>query len=249
MDRLLTTGELARRLGVSLPRVHRAVKAGIITPVGCNARGHLLFAPSAEALLRARWGAAPRVADLSHSQTVVLAALARRPNGLRSARAVARAAGISPTAAAHALAALRQRGVVHRQRILVAEGSAREVENWLIAWQAPEWRRIAPTIHRTRLPEPRSTARRRPPRRLPRRLWHLFWDVNPARTDLRRYADDVARRVLEARDARALAWLARTMPAETLRQIAERPGRVPAEARRLARILARGADDTSGERP
>ena len=247
MDTLLTTGQLARRLETTVPRVHRAVKAGIIAPVGRNARGHLLFDPGAEAALRARWGVAPRVADLSHSQTLVLAALGRRPYGLRSARAVARAAGISPTTATHALQALRRRGLVRHQRILVAEGRAKEVENWSVVWRAPEWRQIAPAIHRTQLSEPVPKARR-PSRRLPRRLWHLFWDVNPARTDLRRYADDVARRVLEARDPRALAGLARTMPAEVLQQVAERQGRVTPEVRRLAGMLARGSEDDRGER-
>jgi hypothetical protein len=247
MDTLLTTGQLARRLETTVPRVHRAAKAGVIVPVGRTARGHLLFDPGAKAALRARWGVAPRVADLSHTQTLVLAALARRPNGLRSARAVARAAGVSPTTAAHALQALRRRGLVRHQRILVAEGRAKEVENWSVVWRSPEWRRIAPAIHRTELSEPALKARR-PPRRLPRRLWHLFWDVNPARTDLRRYGDDVARRVLEARDSRALAWLARTMPPEVLQAVAEKPGRVTPDVRRLAGMLARGSEDAKGER-
>lgn len=247
MDTLYTTGQLARRLETTVPRVHRAVKAGIIVPVGRNARGHLLFDPGAEAALRARWGVAPPVVDLSRSETLVLAALARRPYGLRSARAVARAAGVSPTTAAHALDALRQRGLVRHQRTLVAEGRAKEVENWSVVWRSPEWRRIAPAIHRTQLSEPVPKAHR-PPRRLPRRLWHLFWDVNPARTDLRRYGDDVVRRVLEARDPRALAWLARTMPTEALQAVVEKPGRVTSEVRRLAGMLARGSEDDRGER-
>jgi MarR family len=245
MDTLLTTGQLARRLATTVPRVHRAEKVGLITPVGRNARGHLLFDPGAETALRARWGVAPRVADLSHSQTLVLAALGRRPNGLRSARAVARAAGVSPTTATHALQALRQRGLVRHQRILVAEGGVREVENWSVEWCSPEWRRIAPAIHRTQLSEPVPKARH-PPRRLPRRLWHLFWDVNPARIDLGRRNDYVARRVLEVGDPRAVAWLARTLPREALQAVAEKPCRVTPEVRRLARALAGGSGDSQG---
>jgi DNA-binding transcriptional ArsR family regulator len=237
MDTLLTTGQLARRLSTTIPRVHRAVKAGIISPVGCNTRGHLLFDPVAEEALCRRWGVAPQVAELSRSETLVLAALARRPFGLRSARAVARAAGTSPTVAARALAALREHGLVRLRRLLVAEGEAREVDNWSVEWRSPEWRRIAPAIHQTKLPEPQRNVAHQP-RRLPKRLWHLFWDVNPARTDLNHYADFVIKRVLEAGDPRALAWLVQTMPAEALRSVARKPGRLKPEVRRLAETLS-----------
>jgi DNA-binding Lrp family transcriptional regulator len=239
MDTLLTTGQLAQRLNASVPRIHRAVKAGVIVPAGRNMRGHLLFDESAERVLRSRWGAIPRIGDLSRSQTQVLAALARRPNGLRSVRAVAREAGISPTAAAHALDALQQRGLVRHRRILVAEGVAREVDNWSVQWLAPEWQRIAPLIHKVELPEPAPRLAKRP-QRLPRRVWHLFWDVNPARVDLDRHADYVINRVLEAGDSRAVAWLIQAYPPDALRSVAAKPGRISPEVRRFARALAGG---------
>ena len=55
------------------------------------------------AALAQELGVVVPVADLRRSQVQVLAALARAPRGLRSGRAVARAAGLSPTAAMRAL--------------------------------------------------------------------------------------------------------------------------------------------------
>ncbi|HEY7779656.1 MAG TPA: hypothetical protein VIC85_05545 [Ktedonobacterales bacterium] len=250
MDRssaTITTAELARRLMTSAPRVRRAAHAGIIAPVGRDARGRPLFTSKAEDALRARWGVAPPAAELSRTERFVLAALVRHPFGLRSARAVARVAGVSPTAASHALAALRDRRLVRQRRLVVAEGRAREVENWSIAWREPAWWRVAPDIDRVDLPAPvRRPRAAGPPRRLPRRLWHLFWDVNPASVDLRRHAEYVAARVLAYGDRRAVGWLVRTVPPEALRAVGRGPGRVSPEVRRLARALAgdsRAGDD------
>jgi hypothetical protein len=238
----LTTGELARRLGTTIPRVHRAVRAGVIVPVGRGARGYLLFAPEAEDALRARWGMTIPVAGRSRAEVFVLAALARRPFGLRSARAVARLAGVSPTVAGRALTTLAQSGLVRQRHLIITEGRTREVDNWSVAWRAPEWWLLAPLIARVRLPEssPRSRARVPVglPRRLPRRLWHLFWDSHPAGLDPRRHPEYVAARVLEYGDRRALAWLVRTYPPAVLRALGRKPSRLSAEVRGLARALA-----------
>lgn len=214
----------------------------MVTPAGRNVRGSLLFDHDAEETLRARWGITPRVADLSRSEVLVLAALARWPFGLRSARAVARTAGVSPTVAARVLERLRERGLVQHRRLLVAEGHAREVDNWSIEWRSPDWWRLAAAVARTPLPESAPHARAaRPPRRVPRRFWHLFWDANPASVDLRRHSDYVVARVLEFGDRNAVAWLVASLPAEAFHSVARKSStRLKPEVRRLADALARG---------
>jgi DNA-binding Lrp family transcriptional regulator len=242
MDSLMTTRQLAERLGTSVPRMHRAVKAGVIAPASRGARGRLLFDQIAEDTLRARWGITPPVAGLTRSEALVLAALARWPFGLRSARAVARQAGLSPTVAARVLTRLRERGLVRQRHLLVAEGHAREVENWSIEWRSPEWWRLAAAVDRIYPPTFAGTRKAIPrqPRRVPRRFWHLFWDVNPESIDLRRHADYVVARVLEFGDRNALAWLVVALPAEAFRSVARKSDRLPPEVRRLADVLARG---------
>lgn len=245
MDKLLTTGKLARGLGTTVPRVMRAVRAGIIVPVGRTPGGHLRFDARAVETLRRHWGSVARVADLSASEMRVLAALARRSFGLRTARGVARAAGVSPTTAARTLDALRRRDLVARRQRVIAEGRVKTVETWMIQWRSPVWWQIAPAIHRVILPES-AHPRTRIPRGLPKRFWHLFWDVNPASTDLRRHADFVVTRVLESGDPRAVAWLVTTFPRAALRAVAVRPGRIKPEVRRLAMALAGGPDERIG---
>ena len=78
--------------------------------------------------LRAHLGVLTAAPGLSRVETQVLAALARAPRGLLSARSVARRAGVSPTAATHALSALEERGLVRREREIAALGHAREIE-------------------------------------------------------------------------------------------------------------------------
>ena len=107
---------------------------------------------------------------------LVLVALGRRPFGLRSARAVARAAGVSPTTAGRSLRRLVEQGYVAQETVRVAEGEVRDVTVWTVRWDGAAWLRIAETIGDAVLPA--STAE--PPRQtgdgLPRRLAHLFWN-------------------------------------------------------------------------
>ncbi|MGH8926571.1 MAG: hypothetical protein ACRDWA_18395 [Acidimicrobiia bacterium] len=101
MDSGLTTGKVAAALATTRSRIHRAVAAGVVRPARTRG-GHLRFTARDVAVLERRLGRSPRVAELSREKVRVLAALGRRPFGLRSVRAVARAAGISPTVASRA---------------------------------------------------------------------------------------------------------------------------------------------------
>lgn len=202
MDTRVSAGEAARELGTSVPRVVRAIeRLGLDVDRGAGGRvgltrGHL-------ARLRRELGSAPRLPGLSRTETKLIAALGRSPLGLASIRAVASRAGVSPTAAGVALHSLIDRGLVLRERRVVAAGRAREVELFRPNVTAPEWPQLAPKLGRVSPPEPAPSPR---PRQVPPRLRHLFWDTAPGQLDVAEHGDYIARRLLSAGDAEGLAW-------------------------------------------
>jgi hypothetical protein len=188
------------------------------------------------------------------SDLAVAGALARRPFGVHSARAVARAAGVSPTTAARALHSLHRDGVVIRRVDDVAAGHVRRVSVWTIDWCSSAWRAIAPDVRRLRAAEqatadPGATAAgttaaaavdgagRRPQRRVPGRLAHLFWNADLAGVDPRTHGSYVASRILRADDCQALGWLARTLHPDAIRAAAAGRGLDPRRVA-LAHLLA-----------
>ena len=161
-------------------------------------------------------GSFPAVEGLRREDVHALAALSRRPFGLTSARALARAAGTSPTAAGASLRRLRAAGYVEQETHSVVEGRVRDVSTWRVRWTSPQWVEAAPTIARVVLP---ASPPGRPARHLPRRFAHLFWDVpHPDRIDVRRQGPTVAYRMLTSNDPQALAWAAGTLSRSDLRK-------------------------------
>lgn len=226
MDSLLTTGELARELRTSIPRVHRAVRDGIIRPVESGSR-RLLFRCDAISVLRRRWGWCPELRGLSREEAFVLAALSRRPLGMRSNRAVARAAHVSPTTAQRVLRELRRRGYVGRRSVRVAEGRAKDAEIWEVRWGSTRWLRVASRIGRCELPVEDDEQEVG----VPRRLAHLFWNVRVSDLDPVRHGRYIADRILRDGDAQGLAWLARrAVPSEAIAAAAEGRGLDPRRA-------------------
>src|SRR5712691_9298512 len=198
----LSAAEAARRLGTSVPRVQRAIRRlGMAVERGRGGRVRLTERQLEE--LREELGVVPRVDGLSRVDTRVLAALARAPRGLISARAVARRAGVSPTAAAAAVRSLTARGLVRTEREWIASGRAHEVELIRADVTAPDWTRLAPGLAAVRLPaapaEPRPTT-------VPARLRHLFWNADPRQLDVRTHGGYVAERLISTRDLDGLAW-------------------------------------------
>ena len=234
----MTSGELAARAGTTVPRVLRAVARGDVVPAGRGPRGNHLFAPAAVETLATQWGQVPRIPPLSREDVLVLAALSRRPLGVRSARAAARLAGVSPTTARHSLERLRSAGLVEHRIERVVAGRVRDEERWSVHWNAPAWQRIASRVGEAVLPAPRRS-RTAPPRRVPRRLHHLFWDVDPASLDLRRHGGYVADRILREGDAASLAWMADRLPRASLEVALRRRGLSTGE-RNLALALING---------
>lgn len=172
--------------------------------------------------LTAELNSFPAVEELSHEDVRALAALSRRPFGLTSARALARAARISPTAAGASLRRLVAAGYVEQVTHRVVEGRVRDVSTWQVRWTSPRWSEVAPTIARVVLP---VLPPGRPARHLPRRFAHLFWDVpHPDRVDVRRLGPTVAYRMLTSNDPQALAWAASALSRSDLRKAMRRRG-------------------------
>jgi excisionase family DNA binding protein len=239
-SRLLTSGEVAHRLGTSVPRVLRAAKRG---EVGAVRRGNrFLFDVDAVAVLRRRWGAVPSLPGLSREDVLVLAALGRRPLGLRSGRAVARTAGVSPTTAGRALRRLAERGYVTREPVRVTEGEVRDVPVWSVHWTGPAWLGAAAAVGQATLPVEREPRRQRAPtrRRVPSRLAHLLWNEDLAALDAERDAVLIADRILRSEDPEAHVWMMEQLPASAILR-ATRTRNLDRRRASLGRLLAAAA--------
>jgi hypothetical protein len=153
-----------------------------------------------------------------------LAALARAPLGLTSARAAAERAGVSPTTASRAIKSLRSQGLVTIERRTLPAGRARTVDVIRIDYGSPRWQRLAGAIAVTR---PRPRRRRTPARGVPPRLRHLFWNTAPSQLDTARAGGYIARRLLSVGDPEGLAWGAANISAKDWRHAARTRGISP----------------------
>jgi hypothetical protein len=77
----------------------------------------------------------------------------------------------------------------------------------------PAWLRLSPLISATRPPVATAGPA---PTIVPRRFWHLFWNVSPATLRLNTNADFVAARLLLSNDRRAVAWASAHLPAASI---------------------------------
>ena len=209
---LATAGEVGRHLGVSAPTIRRAAEAeGIIARR--TAGGHRRFTPNQVEKLARRLGVTPTVPGLTRHQTQALAAFATHPFGFRSARAVARATRMSPTATGRAIEVLVERGLIRSAVETVAEGHARQLRCWRLEVDEP-WFRAATLVAQTVLPDPGSAAPA--PSRVPRRFWHLFWDVDPGTLTVAEHGDFIATRLVLGPDLIARSWALRNLPPHAL---------------------------------
>lgn len=231
-----TTGQVAGRLGTTVPRIHRAIARLGLQP-SKSPGGHIELSRSEVRRLANALGHVPPIEGLIREEVLVLAALGRRPLGLASARAVARSAGISPTTATKALGRLVSLGYIERVSRQVIEGRVRTMSLWQVRWASPAWLAVAPRLALVVSPEPVHTSA--PPTHVPARLSHLFWDVpHPTSICLRASGPTVANRLLTSNDPQALAWAALALRPSDLRRGAQFRG-VDARTRALAENLAR----------
>lgn len=178
---------------------------------------------------------------LSRVQIQVLAALARSPLGLVSVRAVARRAGVSPTAAGRALDVLAQRDLVVVRHEVLALGKAVDVTSYHANVAGPMWREVADVVSRVRLP-----ARTAGPsvKRVPPHLRHLFWNTAMSQLDIAGSSDYIARRLLATGDLDGLAWGARHLPADAWQRALGARG-IDDRTRALAANISRSASDAA----
>lgn len=230
----ISGAEVAARLGTSIPRVVRAAER-----LGMRrGPGRLSLTQAQYEELRDELGATPRIGELTPTEVKVLAALRRAPLGLVSARAVASRAGVSPTAASSALRSLQQQELVYRKSAMLALGRAREAEVWHANVLHPDWSEIAGRLGDVRPPKRRPSPERGSRTRVPARLRHLFWNVDPVQMDTRRAGPFIARRLLRSDDPEGLTWGAIHLKPSDWREAARGRGLDP-KVRAMAENLAR----------
>jgi len=214
----LSVREASRLLGVSEPRVYRAL-AGQGVTVSRELPDAKVPHRTVAKLVR-RWGWVPpalRDVGLSREEVFVLAALTRSPLGLRSARSVARAASIAPASAAKALASLSEQGLVEERVQRVAEGGVRDILVWKVARGGAAWRKLSAAMTEVILADPKTE----PPSQasVPSRFAHLFWNEDTGKLDVERDGTLIAERILSSYDAQAIAWAARAISPAHLRRV------------------------------
>ena len=248
MDRLLSSTQVAAGLGWSLPRLHRAIRTGAVAPTARVGR-KLRFDPRSVQDLAERSGAVPiRPEGWSREETLVAAALARRPLGARSARVLAAETGVSPTSASKALRDLQARGVVAVSEEMVAEGRARPVRSWRCVFASPAYQSAAGALRRVVLPRPGG--RLTPTRTVPARFAHLFWNQDVARLHTETAGVMIAKRILTSNDPTALRWLSTSVSPHDVAKAASGRGVSPSQAA-AGRALAEAgslANGTEGAR-
>jgi len=242
MDTTMSAAAFARELGTSLPRVVRAIER-----LGLEVRqdnGRMALRTTDVGRLREELGdTPPRVPGLTPTEVAVLAALARAPLGLTSARTVAERAGVSPTTASRAIKSLRGQGLVTVAQRTLPAGRARTVELIRLDYGSPRWQRLADTIAGAR---PRPRRRRTSDRSVPPRLRHLFWNTASSQLHTDRAGGYIARRLLTVADPEGLAWGAANLTAADWRHAARTRGITP---RRRALALNYAATRSHDDAP
>ena len=226
--------DVAVLLGVSRRRVMAAADRG---GIGTSAARRRVFTDEDVTLLREQLGSAPVVASLSRSEVAVLAELSRRPCGLVSARAVARACCLSTATAAKAVHSLVAAGLVVEREQVVALGRARRVRSLHANVRHPQWGDLLPVL-RHAVPPARPGPS--PSERVPAHLWHAFWNVDDdALSRVTAAADGqfIATRALTTGDLDLLAYAAATVAPASWKRAGQARG-LTGEQRALASSLA-----------
>ena len=204
-------GEVAERLGVSTTTI-RSTVTRLGMQVTVTPGGHRRFALADIDQICRSVGATPHVDGLTPEETRILAALARHPFGLRSARAAARASGVSPTTAGRSLSSLRVKGLAYRDYPVTAENRARRVGVWHLRL-GNKWYEIAATVIRTVPPAGGDPSEAQ---RIPLRFWHLFWNQNPGALTVSEHGEFIAVRMLRSTDIAAAGWALHHLPTAAL---------------------------------
>jgi DNA-binding transcriptional ArsR family regulator len=186
-----STVEVARELGVPLPRLLRFVsgKDGVVR-VG----NRIGLSAAVVGMARDRFGVIPKVPGLTRVEVQALVALSRHPRGLVSVRQVAKASRLSPTAASRAVSKLMTKGLVARHPTPVFDGKVETKDVLEVDWLSPSWREVAPLLSKAELPKAKAPTTLG--RRLPPRLAEVFWTGDWRKVDPSKSPRYVAQRIL-----------------------------------------------------
>jgi DNA-binding Lrp family transcriptional regulator len=214
----MSLAEAAHQLETSIPRLQRATdRLGMDIGTGYGRK----VTQEQFDTLRKHLGYAPTVEGLSREGVLLLAALNRRPLGARSARALSRSAGVSPTVASRLIGRLTEEGLINQQQTRVAEGSARDITVLRLNRESPRWAAIRDAVRSAQLPVPDSPPI---PKQVPQRLWHHFWNASPAELKLPKNSDFVAARLLRTKDPEAVSWAVTHLDPGSIRKVANLRG-------------------------
>ncbi|MFP5253735.1 MAG: MarR family transcriptional regulator [Actinomycetes bacterium] len=230
-------GQVAARLGTSRKRVQAAAKS---LGLASGKQGERVrFTGEQVNRLAAALGVTPPVAGLTRAESLVLAVLSRRPLGLVSHRAVARACSLSPATAVKAVGSLQGKGLVAVEREVRALGRAQEVTVIRANNLHPDWSRLLDQLQHVHPPVSQEGGAVR----LPSYLRHAFWNVDDTtykRLDIHENGAYIADRALTTDDPNLLAFAAAHLDADAWEGAARARGR-SARGKRLADNLARNA--------
>jgi len=203
----LSVAEVAKSLGTSTPRVQRAIgRLGI----SGDGRRRPRYTVEQAQTLRRELGAFTPIDGFTATEVKVLAALAKAPRGLSSARVLAARAGLSPTAASKAFTKLESRRLVLREPIMLAAGTARPVEVLKANKDSKQWPALVLALATTR-PPLKALARAS---RVPPHLRHLFWNTAPSQMSTGSAGGYIARRLITEGDIEGLGWGAANLSRE-----------------------------------
>ena len=184
--------------------------------------------------------AATRVPGRSPAELRILKALLLRPMGLLHVRDVARAASVSPATASTGLARLLAERLVRHDVERVTLGTVQDIPVWRHDLYSSPGSAIVDAVRSVVLPAVMPTGAGP---RVPKRLNHLFWNLDRRALDTRRDGKLVANRLLASDDTEALGFLATgAIPPGELERAAATPGIDPslaAMARNIAADLRR----------
>ena len=175
---------------------------------------------------------------LTWEESRVLAALARRPQGLRGAASVAAAAGIDHDEALGALTQLAERRLVQtNSQPARGAGQPRPITVWRLLIGDP-WFEVADAVRSVQLDPPSPPPH---PDRLPAYLEHLFWWGDPASIELPRDAAFVAEHLFACHEIEAWGWAITSLSTKALQRVADKP-LTPPKTRAMIRNALRHRD-------
>jgi DNA-binding transcriptional ArsR family regulator len=231
----ISTPELARQLATSQTRIRRAAARLGLGEQDPKQRWRRFTVADVEQIT-ALLGFAPSVPGRSREELFILKALLLRPMGLLHVRDVARAASISPTTASRGLARLLEEGLVSHDVERVTLGRVQDTPVWRHRLYSSAGAPIIDAVRSVVLP---AATPKTGGRRVPKRLDHLFWNLDRPGLDTRRDGKLIANRLLSSDDTEALGFLATgAIPTDELERAAATPGIDPSLAAMARNIAA-----------